>query len=65
MFAEEPLAADNPLWKLENVILSPHVAGAGSAAGTERVIALARENLERFRSGAPLLNPIPGFGGVR
>lgn len=61
VFAEEPLPADSPLWSLDNVILSPHVAGAGSAAGTERVIALARENLERFRRGAALLNPIPGY----
>ena len=61
VFAEEPLPADSPLWSLDNVILSPHVAGSGSAAGTERVIALARENLDRFRRGAPLVNPIPGF----
>ena len=62
VFADEPLAPENPLWRLDNVILSPHVAGAGSSAGTDRVIALARENLERFRSGRPLLNPIAGFG---
>ena len=65
VFAEEPLPAESPLWKLENVILSPHVAGSGSSAGTERVIALARENLERFRNGVPLYNPIPGFAGGR
>jgi phosphoglycerate dehydrogenase-like enzyme len=61
VFANEPLAPDSPLWNFENVILSPHVAGSGSTAGTERVVALARENLERFRSGAPLLNPVAGF----
>jgi phosphoglycerate dehydrogenase-like enzyme len=61
VFADEPLAPDSPLWALENVILSPHVAGSGSSAGTDRVVALARENLERFRNGAPLLNPIAGF----
>ncbi len=65
VFAEEPLPAESPLWSLDNVILSPHVAGAGSAAGTERVIALARENLDRFRRGAPLLNPIPGYAEGR
>ena len=27
VFATEPLPADSPLWELENVILSPHVAG--------------------------------------
>ena len=65
VFAEEPLPAESPLWALDNVILSPHVAGSGSAAGTERVIALARENLDRFRRGAPLLNPIPGYATGR
>lgn len=65
VFADEPLPPESPLWKLDNVILSPHVAGSGSSAGTERVIALARENLERFRNGTPLLNPVPGFAGGR
>jgi phosphoglycerate dehydrogenase-like enzyme len=65
VFADEPLPPESRLWRLDNVILSPHVAGSGSSAGTERVIALARENLERFRTGTPLLNPIPGFAGGR
>jgi len=65
VFADEPLPPQSPLWSFEGVILSPHVAGSGSAAGTERVIALARENLERFRRGAPLVNPIPGFAAGR
>ncbi|HXP93098.1 MAG TPA: D-2-hydroxyacid dehydrogenase [Candidatus Binatia bacterium] len=58
VFEEEPLAPESPLWRLDNVILAPHVGGAGSRAGTDRVIALARENLERFRSGRELLNRV-------
>ena len=27
VFETEPLPADHPLWRLENVILTPHVAG--------------------------------------
>ena len=37
VYADEPLAPESPLWRLDNVILSPHVAGAGSSAGTGRV----------------------------
>ena len=32
VFEDEPLAADNPLKKMPNVILSPHNANAGKAA---------------------------------
>jgi len=27
VFAKEPLTIDSPLWKMENVMLSPHIAG--------------------------------------
>ena len=30
VYEEEPLPADNPLWQLENVILTPHIAGVSS-----------------------------------
>ena len=53
----EPPAADNPLFDLPNVILSPHCAGGGSPAGTaRRQAALFGENLARFRAGKPLKN---------
>lgn len=61
VFEPEPLPPESPLWQLENVILSPHAASSGSEAGHDRVIALTRENLERFRTGRAPLNPIAGF----
>ena len=30
VFEEEPLPSDHPLWKLENVILTPHFSGSSS-----------------------------------
>src|SRR5205823_4577608 len=29
VFEPEPLRADHPLWDMENVVITPHVAGAG------------------------------------
>jgi phosphoglycerate dehydrogenase-like enzyme len=51
----EPLPADSPLWDMPNVILSPHVAGGGST-GYFMHKKLFVENLERLRSGKPLIN---------
>jgi phosphoglycerate dehydrogenase-like enzyme len=50
----EPLPADDPLWSSPNVLISPHVAGAGSRASVERLAAGVVENLERLRAGQAL-----------
>lgn len=51
----EPLAADSPLWDMDQVLLTPHCAG--HADGNEaRVQALFLDNLKRWYSGQPLLN---------
>jgi phosphoglycerate dehydrogenase-like enzyme len=63
----EPLPADSALWDMPNVIISPHVAGAG-AEDYEQQKALFSANLERYRAGAPLLNqitPAPALPQVR
>lgn len=48
----EPLAADDPLFDLPNVQLTPHIAGS---MGTElyRMAALALDEVERFGAGDP------------
>jgi phosphoglycerate dehydrogenase-like enzyme len=55
VFEEEPLPKESPLWDLENVILTPHVAGA-TPRYYERAAALFADNLERFLAGRPLEN---------
>ena len=55
VFEQEPLPADSPLWALENVLISPHVAGF-TPRYDERAKALFAENLGRYLSGEPLLN---------
>lgn len=55
VFSQEPLPADDPLWKLPNLILTPHMAGASSVY-LDRAVILFSENLSRYLSGMPLYN---------
>jgi phosphoglycerate dehydrogenase-like enzyme len=55
VFPEEPLPPTSPLWKLPNVIVTPHIAGV-SALYRERAAAMFAENLRRYVEGEPLLN---------
>jgi phosphoglycerate dehydrogenase-like enzyme len=55
--SEEPLPSDNPLWKLPNVIITPHISGI-TKRYNERAIDLFTENLNRYLNGTPLLNKI-------
>lgn len=57
VFEEEPLPDDSPLWKLDNVLLSPHVSGF-TPHYNERTAELFAENLRRYLAGEPLLNVI-------
>ena len=53
----EPLPADSLLWQLDNVIITPHVSGAGGN-NWGRVALVAVENLRRYVAGEPLLNVV-------
>ncbi len=57
VYPEEPLPGDSPLWKLPNVLLTPHIAGA-TRHYEERAAALFAENLERYAGGLNLLNEV-------
>ncbi len=57
VYEVEPLPADHPLWKLENVILTPHVAGY-SPRIAERHLAVLLDNVRRFVRGEPLRNVV-------
>ncbi|MHB1329756.1 MAG: D-2-hydroxyacid dehydrogenase [Gemmatimonadales bacterium] len=58
----EPLPSDHALWKLPNVIITPHMASRGELT-VERGAALYRENLRRFAAGEPLLNVVDKAAG--
>ena len=56
VFELEPLPGDHPLWRMDNVLITPHVATGGAADIAERRYALLRDNARRFVAGDPLLN---------
>ena len=53
--AQEPLPPESPLWKLENVLITPHTS-AVSEQLWPRQTELVIENLERWFSGRELMN---------
>jgi phosphoglycerate dehydrogenase-like enzyme len=54
-----PLNADHPLWGLPNVILTPHISGSsGSTHFLRRIWEILVENVDRLRTGRPLLNEL-------
>lgn len=57
VYETEPLPAQHPLWARTDVLLTPHVASAGTPAD-ERRFAVLLENVRRFAAGAELLNVV-------
>jgi phosphoglycerate dehydrogenase-like enzyme len=53
----EPIPSDNPLWNMDNVIITPHTSG-GSPARIDRTVELFCDNLTRFLANQPLLSVI-------
>ena len=53
----EPLPADSPLWDMDNLILTPHVAGGFYLPETvNRIIRIAADNLDAWLKNAPMRN---------
>jgi len=59
---QEPLPPDSPLWGMENVLITPHVAGT-SPRTSRRQFELLRDNMRRFVAGEPLLNVVDRAAG--
>ena len=57
VFATEPLPVDNPLWAMDNVIITPHNSGWSTRAD-QRAEDLFLDNLDRYLRGAPLINEV-------
>jgi phosphoglycerate dehydrogenase-like enzyme len=62
VFGEEPLPPNDPLWKVRNVLLTPHVADA-SPDYDAWAMELFAENIRLFLNGSELYNLFdPGRG---
>lgn len=59
VFAKEPLDASSALWKLPNVLISPHNAGA-STGTYARGVEIFLRNLDAYVNGRPLENEAAG-----
>ncbi len=62
----EPLPADSPLWKLDNLLITPHVSGGYHLQETfETIIDIAARNLRAYLSGGELINQVDFETGYR
>ena len=57
VFYEEPLKEESELWKLPNVLMTPHCADI-TTDYYERTMDIFMENLERFVKGEELKNVV-------
>ncbi len=57
VFETEPLPAESPLWRMPNVLVTPHCAGQ-TPRHRERLGELFLENLQRYVRGEPLRNVV-------
>jgi phosphoglycerate dehydrogenase-like enzyme len=63
VFQEEPLAADNPLWQLRSVLLTPHISPVSPGRFWPRALELFSENWRRYDRGEPLRNLVDKQAG--
>lgn len=57
VFESEPLPSDSPLWRMTNVIITPHYAGL-TPRYEERALDIFFRNLARYVAGDPLRNVV-------
>ena len=64
VFATEPVPADNPLLRLDNVVVTPHVVWY-TRDTMRRYLNAAIDNCRRLRDHRDLANVVNGKQGVR
>lgn len=56
VFSPEPIASDSNLWKIPNLIITPHVSADDGTNYISQTLKFFFHNLEYYISGKPLLN---------
>ena len=51
VFSAEPLPPNHPLWRMDNVVITPHVSGPSTP---EEIAPVFNDNLARYLAGSPL-----------
>ena len=51
VFDREPLPPSDPLWKLDNVVVTPHISGPSTP---DEIAPVFNDNLARYLAGRPL-----------
>jgi phosphoglycerate dehydrogenase-like enzyme len=62
VFEKEPLSSDSPLWRLDNVLILPHVS-ATTPYFWERQADLILNNFSRYLDGRTLVNVVDKTAG--
>ncbi|MER6141227.1 D-2-hydroxyacid dehydrogenase [Streptomyces sparsogenes] len=57
VFEHEPLAADDPLWDVPGLFVSPHMSG-DTVGWRDRLAEQFQDNYDRWEAGEPLLNVV-------
>ena len=57
VFTQEPLPATSPLWKMDNVLISPHIGG-NTDHYHESAAEVFEENLDRYLANKDLVNRV-------
>jgi phosphoglycerate dehydrogenase-like enzyme len=55
VFRTEPLPPGHPLWRLPNVVVTPHISGPSTPGEISDIF---NENLRRYAAGRPLLHAV-------
>jgi phosphoglycerate dehydrogenase-like enzyme len=53
VFEQEPVGPDNPLLRMDNVVLTPHIS-AGTVDALRQKMRSVFANLQRFAAGRPI-----------
>jgi len=63
VFEQEPLPADSPLWRVPNLLVTPHISADDGNAYVTLTLQLFFENMRRYLNGEPLQNQVrPDLG---